>query len=146
MKKFDKILNEELSVMPTSSTDVQGKLDLVLETQKELQDAQARVEELQTSLAQAIEDYNFTLGVALRKRMPRVSVDFNNGKCSTRYRSTNLSCKPDLASGLWSFDQNNHGKTFTRRNGHALRLSNQVDPLVDAIVSYLTGRYRTLSR
>ena len=144
MRKFEKILSEHLDAMP--STDVQGKLDLVLETQSELNDAQARVAELQVSLAQAIEEYNFSLGVALRKRMPKVAVNFRNGRCSANYRSTNLSCKPDLASGLWAFEPNKHGKTFSRRNGHALRLSNHMDPLVDAIVNYLTGKYRTLSR
>jgi len=145
MKKFDKLLNEELDALP-SATEVQGLLDLVLETQKELEDAQIRVSELQVSLNQAIEEYNFSLGVALRKRMPQVSVNFRNGRCSTNYRSTNLSCKPDIKSGLWSFEPNKHGKSFSRKNGHALRLSNHVDSLVDAIVNYLSGRYRTLSR
>lgn len=145
MKKFDKVLNEELEAMP-DTTDVRGALDLVLETQRELNDAQARVQELKTSLSQALEEYNFSLGVALRKKLPQVSVNFRNGGCSANYRSTNLSCKPDLDSGLWAFEPNKHGKTFTRRNGHALGLSNQVEPLVDALVKYLTGRYRTLSR
>lgn len=145
MKKFDKVLNEELEGM-TNATDARGKLDLVLETQKELDDAQVRVTELQTSLSQAIEDYNFSLGCALRKKLPQISVNFKNGRCSANYKSTNLSCKPDLKSGLWAFEPNRHGKTFSRRNGHALGLSNQVDPLVDAIVNYLSGRYRTLSK
>lgn len=144
MKEFDKVLNEELDTI--SNIDVQGKLDLVLEIQKELDDSQARTAELQVSLSQALEDYNFSLGVALRKRLPKISVNFRNGRCSANYKSTNLSCKPDLNSGLWSFEPNKHGKSFSRRNGHVLRLSNQVDPLVDAIVNYLTGRYRTLSR
>jgi len=143
MKKFDRILTEELEALPVGS-DVKGKLDEVLRLKQDLDEAQNRVAEIESNLRQATEDYNFALGVALRKRLPQVTVDFANGRCATKYKSTNLSCHPDLQNKMWSFDNNQHGKKFSRRNAHVLRLSNQLDPLVDAMVDYLTNRYRSL--
>lgn len=144
-RQFEKIVNEQLEALPLSSEpEVRGKFDQIAEVRKELQAAKERVAELEMHLRQAVEEYNFALGVALRKRLPQVAVNFDNGRCIANYKSTVLSCWPNIDMGLWTFEPNKHGKSFTRRNGPALRLGNQLDPIVDAIVNYLTGRYRTL--
>ena len=141
MRDFDNVLNEQLDSMPMG--DVQGKLDLVLQLSQELEAAQQQVLELETRLRHAMEEYNILLASALRKRIPEVGINLSNGRCSAAYKSTNLSCKPDIKAGVWSFDPNRHGKRFTRRNGPSLNLSNQVDSLADAIAAYF-GRYKSL--
>lgn len=143
MKKFEKVLNEELEALPVGS-DVKGKLDTVLNIHREKQELQDRLSQLEDELYRALEDYNFSLGAALRKRMPKVGVDFSNGKCSTRYKSANLSCRPDVNSQSWVFEPNQHGRRFSKKNSHLLGLSNEISPLVDAMVDYLTNRYRSL--
>lgn len=142
--EFDKAINEELENLPLADPEVKGKYDLIADIRKELQDAKAHVAELEMNLRQAVEEYNFALGVALRKRLPQITVSYDKGRCTANYRSTVLSCWPNMDMGLWSFEPNKHGRHFTRHNGHALRLGNQIDPIVDAIVGYLTQKYRTL--
>tara|TARA_R100001244_G_scaffold25113_2_gene25382 strand:+ start:50540 stop:50974 length:435 start_codon:yes stop_codon:yes gene_type:complete len=143
MKKFEKVLNEELESLPDGS-EVRSKLDVVLNIQRDIQDAREKIEQLDGELYRALEDYNFALGAALRKRLPKVGVDFANGKCSTRYKSANLSCRPDVKSQSWVFEPNQHGRRFSKKNAHLLSLSDEVAPLVDAMVGYLTNRYRSL--
>jgi hypothetical protein len=146
MKDFDKVLNEHLDAMSDGiSGEAQGKLDLIHEISKELDGAKERVQDLEMSLRHATEEYNVELARALRKRLPEVGVSLNNGRCSASYKSTNLSCKPDLASKSWVFEPNQHGRRFSKNNGIALGLNNTVDPLADAIVQYF-GRYKTLRR
>ncbi len=140
-REFSDVLSEQLDDF--GSSDVTGKLDLISELRRDLQDAQDRVTEIQMNLRHAIEEYNVELAKSLRKRLPQLSVNLSDGRCSANYRSTNLSCKPDLEKQMWVFDGNPHGRRFTRQNGHALNLSNQVGPLVDAMVKYF-GRYKTL--
>jgi hypothetical protein len=140
-REFSDVLSEQLDDF--GSADVTGKLDLISELRKDLQDAQDRVIEIKMSLRHAIEEYNVELAKSLRKRLPQLSVNLSDGRCSAGYRSTNLSCKPDLEKQMWVFDGNPHGRRFMRQNGHALNLSNQVGPLVDAMVKYF-GRYKTL--
>ena len=140
-REFSDVLSEQLDDF--GSADVTGKLDLISELRKDLQDAQDRVTEIKMSLRHAIEEYNVELAKSLRKRLPQLSVNLSDGRCSAGYRSTNLSCKPDLEKQMWVFDGNPHGRRFMRQNGHALNLSNQVGPLVDAMVKYF-GRYKTL--
>ncbi|MHA2065996.1 MAG: hypothetical protein ACXABY_16615 [Candidatus Thorarchaeota archaeon] len=140
-REFSDVLNEQLDSF--SSPDVKGKLDLIHELRRDLQDAQDRVAEIQMGLRHAIEEYNVELAKSLRKRLPQISVNLSDGRCSAGYRSTNLSCKPDLEKQMWVFDGNPHGRRFMRQNGPALNLSNQIDPLVDAMVKYF-GRYKSL--
>lgn len=140
-RKFTKILDEQLDNF--NSSDIQGKYDLICELRQELQDAKDRVAELQMNLRHAIEEYNVELAKSLRKRLPQLTVNLSDGRCSAGYRSTNLSCKPDLEKQMWVFDGNPHGRRFMRQNGHALNLSNQIDPLVNAMVKYF-GRYKSL--
>ena len=143
---FDQVLNEELSALPSiSSNDVRGKYDLIQEILKEINDADCHLSELRMNLRHAIEEYNAALAMSLRKRVPGLSVSLDGGRCNARYHSTALSCWPDLESGMWQFDGDRHGKSFSRRNAHLLPLSNQIDPLVDAIINYFDGRYRTIN-
>jgi hypothetical protein len=143
MQDFDKILNEQLDTLPLSG-NAQGKLDHIHEITKELEDAKDRVAELEMSLRHAMEEYNIELAKALRKRIPQVGINLGNGRCSASYKSTSLSCRPDLNAKSWVFDPNQHGRRFSRNNGTALGLSNTIEPLADAIVAYLNGRYKTL--
>jgi hypothetical protein len=141
MQDFDDVLSEQLDSMPMG--DVQGKLDLVLQLSQELEASQQQTLELETRLRHAMEEYNILLASALRRRIPGVGINRNNGRCSAAYKSTNLSCKPDIKARVWSFDPNRHGRRFTRKNGPALNLSNEVDALADAIATYF-GRYKSL--
>ncbi len=142
MKDFNKTLNEQLDSLPMSG-EIQSKLDLVSEISKELESAKERVAELKMELRNAIEDYNVELAGALRKRIPKVGINLNNGRCSASYKSTNLSCYPDLGAKTWVFDPNPHGRRFTRGNADTLRLDDPIDVLSDAIVQYFS-RYKTL--
>jgi len=145
-KNLDRVINEEISSLPSiSANDVKGKFDLIQEIRKEIDDAEIHLDELRMHLRHAIEEYNAALAMALRKRVPRLSVSLDNGRCNTAYRSTNLSCWPDVNNGHWQFEPNRFGRSFMRRNAHLLPLSNQIDPLVDAIVNYFAGRYRTVN-
>lgn len=143
MKNFDKILNEQLDTLPITG-ETQNKLNLVHEIAKELDDARERVQELEMNLRHAMEEYNVELAKALRKRIPKVGVNLSNGRCSASYKSTNLSCRPDLESKSWVFEPNQHGRRFSRRHGTVLNLDNDVDLLADAIATYLNGRYKSL--
>jgi hypothetical protein len=143
MKDFDKVLNEHLDSLPLTG-DAQGKLDHILEITKELESANDRVSELEMNLRHAMEEYNIELAKALRKRIPQVGINLGNGRCSASYKSTNLSCRPDIAAKSWIFDPNQHGRRFSRNNGTALNLTNKMDPLADAIVAYMNNRYKSL--
>jgi hypothetical protein len=143
MKDFDKVLNEQLDSLPLTG-DAQGKLDHIFEITKELESAQDRVAELEMNLRHAMEEYNIELAKALRKRIPQVGINLGNGRCSASYKSTNLSCRPDINSKSWIFDPNQHGRRFSRNNGTALNLTNTMDPLADAIVAYMNNRYKSL--
>jgi len=142
MKEFGDALNEQLDSF-NGPGDAKGKYDLIIELSKELQDAKDRVTELEMHVRHATEEYNIELAKGLRKRLPQLMVNLGDGRMSAGYRSTNLSCKPDLEKAMWVFDGNQHGRRFMRNNGHALNLSNQVDPLVDAMVKYFS-RYKSL--
>lgn len=142
MKDFDKTLNEQLEEFPLA-TEAKGKLDLIQEIARELEDTKMRAAELEVELRNAVEDYNVELAKALRKRLPQVGINLNDGRCSASYRSTNLSCKPDIGAKTWIFDPNPHGRRFTRNHGPVLGLSDSVDPLADAITQYF-GRYKSL--
>ena len=142
MKDFGKILSEHLDSLPLSGND-QGQLDLIQELNRELESARERVTELEMNLRHAMEEYNIELAKALRKRIPKVGINLGDGRMSASYKSTNLSCRPDLSSKSWIFDPNQHGRRFSRNNGMALGLSNTIDPLADAIVQYFS-RYKTL--
>lgn len=145
MKDFDEILNEQIDQLPMAmGGDAQSKLNHINELTKELDEAKDRVAELEMSLRHAMEEYNIELAKALRKRIPQVGINLSNGRCSASYKSTNLSCRPDLQSKSWVFDPNQHGRRFSRNNGMALGLSDTIDPLADAIVAYLNNRYKTL--
>ena len=143
MKDFDEVLNEHLDSLPLTG-NAPGKLDHINEITKELDSAKERVTELEMNLRHAMEEYTIELAKALRKRIPAVGINLGNGRCSASYKSTNLSCKPDLGSKSWVFDPNQHGRRFSRQNGAAMGLSNTIDPLADAIVTYLNGRYKSL--
>lgn len=145
-KKFDKLLSEslgELGMATDMTGEAQSKLSLVNDIKRELESAQDHVMELKTQLRHAIEDFNIELAKALRRRVPKLNVNLSDGRCSASYKSTNLSCCPDLESNMWSFTPNHDGRRFSRKYGTALKLDNTVDPLVDAIVQYF-GRYKTL--
>lgn len=143
MKDFDDVLNEQLDSLPVIGGEAQGKLDLIHEITRELEDARERVEELEMNLRHAMEEYNVELAKALRKRIPQVGIRLDDGRCTAAYKSTSLSCRPDINAKTWVFDPNDHGRRFSRRNGTALGLSNTVDPLADAIAQYF-GRYKSL--
>jgi hypothetical protein len=140
-RKFDNVLNEQLDSF--NSGDAKGKYDLIVELSQELQDARDRVAELEMQIRHATEEYNVELAKGLRKRLPQLLVNLGDGRCSANYKSTNLSCKPDLDKQMWVFDSNPHGRRFMRQNGHALNLTNEIGPLVDAMVKYF-GRYKSL--
>lgn len=144
-KLIDKQIQEEVSSLPNiAAHDVKGKYDLIQEIRKEIDDAMCHLDGLKMNLRHAIEEYNAALAMSLRKRIPHISVGLNNGQCSTSYRSTNLTCRPDIDKGIWHFEPNDHGRRFSRRNSHLLQLSNSIEPLVDAIAQYYTGRYRSI--
>jgi hypothetical protein len=143
MRDFEKILNEQLDSLQLASPTAQGKLDLIRDLQRELQGAAERVAELQMEIRHASEELNIELAKCLKRRLPQVGVKLDDGKCSLGYKSTNLSCWPDLNSGIWAFEPNKHGRTFMRRHGPSLRLHNKVEPLADAIATYF-GRYKSL--
>ena len=143
MNKFKKVLNEELDALSIGSAEAQGKMDQVREIKRELNSALERVSELQMELRHAKEELNIELAKSLRKRMPKASIRLDDGGCSVGYRSTNLSCKPDVDNGIWAFEPNKYGRSFTRRFGPALQLNNKIDPLADAIVQYFS-RYKSL--
>lgn len=142
MKDFEKVLNEQLDSLQLAPA-AQGKLDLIRELERELGSALERVAELQMEIRHASEELNIELAKGLRKRLPKVGVKLDGGRCSMGYKSTNLSCWPDLDNGIWAFEPNKHGRTFMRRHGPALRLHNKVEPLADAIAAYF-GRYKSL--
>jgi hypothetical protein len=142
MKDFEKTLNEQLDGLPITG-EAQSKISLAQEIARELEDAKERVSELERDLRNAIEDYNVELAKALRRRLPQLGINLNDGRCSASYCSTNLSCKPDLGNKTWVFDSNPHGRRFSRKYGTVLGLSDSIDPLADAIVQYF-GRYKTL--
>ena len=114
MKNFDNILNEELDTLSLGG-EVQGKLELIKELTRELESAKERVAELEMNLRHSMEEYNVELAKALRKRIPQVGINLSNGRCSASYKSTNLSCRPDINSNSWVFDDNQHGRRFSRR-------------------------------
>lgn len=142
MQDFDEVLNEQLEGLQISG-EAQGKWDLIQEVSRELESAKERVQELEMNLRHAIEEYNVELAKALRKKLPQVSVNLANGRCSASYKSTNLSCRPDLKAGSWVFEPNQHGRRFSRKHAGALNLHNSIDPLADAIAAYF-GRYKSL--
>ena len=142
MKDFDKILNEQLDELPITG-EAHSKMSLVQEIARELESAKERVSELERDLRNAIEDYNIELAKALRQRLPQLGINLSDGRCSASYRSTNLSCRPDLGNKSWVFDSNQHGRRFSRNYGTTLGLSDSIGPLADAIVQYF-GRYKTL--
>jgi len=144
-EKFHELVTENINNLPSiSANDVQGKYDLIQEIMKEIDDTKCHLSELEMKLRHSTEEYNAALAMSLRKRLPGLSVGLSNGRCSANYRSTNLSCWPDLQAQMWKFEPNRHGRSFMRRNGHLLPLGNQLEPLVDAIVNYF-GRYKTLN-
>jgi len=143
MNDFKKALNEHLDTLSIGTAEAQGKMDHIREIKRELQSASDRVAELQMELRHAKEELNIELAKSLRKRMPKASIRLDDEGCSVGYRSTNLSCRPDVDNGIWAFEQNKYGKSFTRRFGPALQLNNKIDPLADAIVQYFS-RYKTL--
>lgn len=143
--KIDQIINEELDdIAQVSPNDVKGKFDLIQELSKEIQSTECHLQDLQTQLRHAVEEFNAALGTSLRKRIPKINVNLNDGRCTAGYRSTALSCWPNVQRGMWEFEPNRYGKSFTRQNAHLLKLGNQVEPLVDAIANYF-GRYRSLN-
>ena len=142
MQDFDKVLNEQLEGLELSG-EAQGKWDLIQDISKELESAKERVQELEMNLRHAVEEYNVELAKALRKKLPQVGVNLANGRCSASYRSTSLSCRPDLSAGMWAFEPNQHGRRFSRQHAAALNLHNSVNPLADAIANYF-GRYKSL--
>lgn len=142
MRDFDKTLNEQLEDLPTSA-EAQNRLNLAQEISRELEDAKERVSELERELRNAVEEYNVELAKALRKKLPQLNINLNDGRCTASYCSTNLSCRPDLEKKAWVFDPNQHGRRFSRKFGAAMGLSDQIDPLADAIVQYFS-RYKTL--
>jgi hypothetical protein len=144
MSDFEKVLNEQLDTLPLGSPEAQGKLDLIRDLQKELQNAMERVAELQMEIQHTTEELNIELAKSLRRRLPKVGVSLNGGNCSAAYKSTNLSCRPDLENGIWAFEPNKHGRSFTRRYGPALNLHNKVGPLADAMAQYFS-RYKSLA-
>ena len=144
-KEFEKVINEEMSsVNSISANDVQGKYDEICELTKEINDTKDQLASLEMSLRHVIEEYNAALAMAIRKRLPKLSVKLSNGRCSASYRSTNLSCWPDLDSKMWKFEPNKYGRTFSRRYASVTPLSNHLEPLVDAIVNYFS-KYRSLN-
>lgn len=145
-KQIDQLIKEEVSSLPSiSAHDVKGKYDLIQEIKKEIGDAECHLSDLKMKLRHAVEEYNAALAMSLRKRLPGLGVSLDGGRCHASYRSTNLSCRPDLDSGMWQFEPNDHGRRFSRRHSHLLPLSNQIEPLVDAIVDYFGGRYRSIN-
>lgn len=141
MHDFDEVLNEQLEALP--DTNVQSKLDLVNEIMRELESAKDRVSELEMELRHAMEEYNIELAKALRQKIPQLNVNLADGRCSASYKSTSLSCRPDLNSKSWVFEPDQHGRRFSRNNGPVLGLNGSVDPLADAIVAYFQ-RYKSL--
>lgn len=144
MKRFDAILNEQLESVNLTG-ELASRLDYINELVKEIDNTKNSLAELELRLRDAIEDYNIELAKELRRSIPQLGVNLNDGKCSIAYKSTCLSCRPDVNNKLWVFDQNKHGRRFTKKYGLALRLDNSVENLANAIVQYLTGRYKSLS-
>lgn len=142
MKDFNKLLDEQLDNLQLGG-EAANKLDLVMSLNRELGNAKERVAELEMELRHATEEYNTELAKALRKRIPQVGINLDNGRCSASYKSTCLSCHPDLSAKTWVFEPNPHGRRFIRRNGTVLGLGDDVNPLADAIVNYF-GRYKSL--
>lgn len=139
------LINEEVSQLPSvSANDAKGKYDLIQEITKEINDTKCHLADLEMRLRHAMEEYNAAVAMGLRKRLPQLSINLDNGRCTASYYSTTLSCWPDINQGTWKFEPNRSGRAFIRRNGHLLPLTNQVEPLVDAIVDYFS-RYRTLN-
>ena len=90
MKDFDRLLNEQLEDLPMPTGEAQSKMNLIQELHRELENAKDRVSELERELRNATEDYNIELAKALRRKLPQLGINLNDGRCSASYRSTNL--------------------------------------------------------
>ena len=142
MKDFNHLLTEQLDNLQLGG-EVSSKGDLIMSLSRELESARERVSELEMELRHTTEEYNIELAKALRKRIPQVGVNLDNGRCSASYKSTCLSCHPDVSAKTWVFEPNPHGRRFTRRHGTVLNLGDDVGPLADAIINYFS-RYKSI--
>lgn len=140
-KKFDVLLNEQLDNMDTA--ELKSQYEVIKEITRDLAEARGRVVELETQLNQAVEELNFQLGLAVRKQLPKLGVNLDNGRCNINYRTRNLSCRPDLDRDIWVLEPNDFGKRFSRVHGNTIPL-NDINRFAKMIAGHYQGRYKTL--
>lgn len=140
--RLDSVIREQVEAEPVSQVQ-ESLLDLAAQLRDQISDLKIKITDSEKQLSHIIEQLNANLGIAIRKRQPKLSIGHHNGKCSCGYKSRDLICTPDFEKKIWVVD-GRLGRGFKRTCPKALGLSTDVDPLADAIVDYFRRYFRSL--
>lgn len=141
MRPFERRLQEELSQFQGPKT---GQVESVRAAHAAIREAEANLLNLKSELAFKIETLNANLAVAIRNRLPKVSVGLSNGRCNVSYKSKSVSVWPDLDKNKWAVEPNDSGKMFSKNHAQYLEFTDDIDALAEAIGEFFVGQYRTL--
>lgn len=136
---LDFILTEDQSQLP---------LQKAMEIVRKLNIAKQMVVDLQHRLLTAKNKINVELALNLRKRMPSLNIGIDkSGSCKVGYRSKSLTFSPDIENGIWIVQSSDprFARRFQKLKRYDLIIgSSDITPLIDAVVEYFTGHYKSL--
>jgi hypothetical protein len=138
MKKFDKLLQEELDQKQF------GFVGSVINAAYGVKEIESRLHELVENLRTAVESLNAQLALEIRKRMPKLQVNLSNGKCHVNYKSKSIVVYPDPVSKKWDIEPNDMGRRFSRGYPDVLPMQDDLGFIAEAVCEYFSSQYRTL--
>lgn len=138
--RIDEAIAEQLETPVQAERDV---LSIARQILDQVEDFELKVGDANTQIAHLVEQLNAALGMAIRKKQPKLMISHKNGACTCGYHSRDLMCSPDFKNKMWKVD-GKLGRSFTRNYPQVIRLDNDVEPMANAVVDFFKRFYRTL--
>ncbi len=113
---------------------------------QELKETEAKLEQLKSTYAHALQQTVGHLAIAIKKSQPRLDTTLKNGECVVGFKSKTLTFHPDLDTNTWVVGGNDpsFARRFMRNYAAATALGQDMDLMVKAISQFFTNHYRSL--
>lgn len=138
--------SDQLNIILEEPSTEQNPLEAAMGVVRKLDAIKQEVLDLQHQLGSAKQRMNGDLAFGVRRQMPGLNVGVDPNGCKIGYRSKSLNFDPDVEKGIWivTGEDDRFTNRFSRTFGPQTRLLPDIGDMVEAIVGYFGGHYKTL--
>jgi len=137
--QLEQILEEQIE----TGDPCEDLISIATELMDQISNLQKSLDDAQLQLRNIVEKLNCTLGMEIRKKQPKMHISLDNNSCTCGYKSKDLSCKPNLENGRWEIG-GRLGRGFVKNFPQSTKLTSDVKPLANSVVTFFKKHYRTL--